>query len=145
MRSKAVKAPTAAERERLEALPRVGCLACHCLYEYREAQVHHIVEGGRRIRNEHRYTIGLCPWHHESIKPDGWSADRARRELGPPLSGEHGDRREFERRFGRERDLLVLQDFMLRLPSEEHYRAAGRYMAMIHSKAGVCEELGVEL
>lgn len=133
MQSKASKAPTVAERERLEAIPYVGCIACAIVGRYQLAQVHHITDCGRRIRKkadgtEHRYTLGLCPWHHQGQLPAGWSPANMVAAVGPSLEL---DKRGFMARFGTEADLLELQDALIRNDTSIHRALVDEYARVL--------------
>jgi hypothetical protein len=57
------KPPTAAEHAWMDKVASAGCVACAIDGNWRQAAVHHIVSGGRRMG--HLFTIGLCqPGHH---------------------------------------------------------------------------------
>lgn len=88
-----------------------GCLPC-LVYGRKDmhAQVHHVVEGGKRVG--HDCTIGLCPWHHVAMPWDGVGEPEMERRFGPSLA--HG-MTPYERRYGPERYLVEVQDYMLRL------------------------------
>lgn len=87
-----------------------GCIACRKDGNYRQADAHHILRGGRRIG--HMHTIPLCPFHHRSVPPDGMTKSEARDVLGPTLCDE---KRAFEERYGTELELLEQVRKMVRL------------------------------
>jgi len=122
MKNKA-KPPTKREQKRMAEIPETGCLACWIIgLAYSVATVHHIVEGGKRLG--HKYTIGLCPWHHQSINPDGRSWETCQAQFGSPLSGAHANKKDFVRLFGTERELCELQDKVFK---DGPARAIGEY------------------
>jgi hypothetical protein len=48
---------------RFDQLHRLGCICCRKAGSgYRAPDVHHILEGGRRL--SHQVTLPLCPEHH---------------------------------------------------------------------------------
>lgn len=58
------RAPTKYEAERIEAMKRLGCVACAVLgIPYADIEIHHILDGGRRMG--HWFTIPLCAGHHQ--------------------------------------------------------------------------------
>ncbi len=57
--------PTKAEADRIEKMLRLGCVACAELFLWMTPEVHHIVEGNKRLG--HWYTLPLCPGHHRNI------------------------------------------------------------------------------
>jgi len=64
------------------------------------AEPHHILECGRRI--SHEYTIPLCEKHHRSGDNNPYYVSR------------HPFKAEFERRYGKEFDLLDIVNRMLK-------------------------------
>lgn len=57
---------TRAERERIERISRLGCVACAKLDIVNVGtDIHHILDGG--IRMGHGFTICLCPGHHRGV------------------------------------------------------------------------------
>lgn len=93
------KAPTKADRRRFIAIQFIGCVACrqHGIYNT-PPDVHHLTEGGRR--RGHRYTIGLCPWHHRGVG------------AGQGVSLAHGSR-PFHELYGTDAELLAEQDRLI--------------------------------
>lgn len=57
--------PTKADRERFLAFRSIGCVACYLQKRFADADVHHLLSGGRR--RGHRFTVPLCPPHHRGI------------------------------------------------------------------------------
>jgi len=59
--------PTKAERERIEKMRPLGCVACaHAGWlNQHSLELHHLLESGRRI--SHAHSIFLCPGHHRGI------------------------------------------------------------------------------
>lgn len=59
-----------AEKEHLEKVATLGCIACELLgYQGTPAEIHHIREGmGMGQRNDHFHVIPLCPYHHRHGK-----------------------------------------------------------------------------
>lgn len=64
------RAPTKYETERIEAMKRLGCVACAALGvpNLNALELHHILDGGKRMG--HWFTIFLCRGHHQG----DWSA-----------------------------------------------------------------------
>lgn len=60
-----LRAPTQYEQERIEALKRLGCVACAVLGvpNVNQLELHHILSGGTRMG--HWFTIFLCRGHHQ--------------------------------------------------------------------------------
>jgi hypothetical protein len=54
--------PTKAQVARFEALKALGCICCKKLGIQRDPEIHHIVEGMRRLG--HDFTLPLCVMHH---------------------------------------------------------------------------------
>jgi Recombination enhancement, RecA-dependent nuclease len=104
------KAPTKAEKERMHEIKTNGeCMACEQeLFTRRSCQpieVHHLLDGGRR--RGHRYTIGLCCWHHRGVPLDGYSKSETQSLCGPSLA--EGSKL-FHSFFGSDDVLLAMQD-----------------------------------
>jgi len=97
------KPPTKAQARRLGIITReIGCVACRLkVDEYRAAQAHHIIEGGKRLG--HDETIPLCPWHH--VGKDDIAPSVALARLGPSLAL---DKPRFVAQFGSEKELLEI-------------------------------------
>lgn len=56
--------PTKYEQDRLDAMIRLGCVACaHLKIPYADIEVHHLLSGGKRMG--HWFTIPLCAGHHQ--------------------------------------------------------------------------------
>lgn len=96
------KSANKAERDRWDSFRHVGCIVTRLFHQsYAEYDVHHLVEGGRRLG--HRYTIPLSPWFHRGIPPEFMTARQAELELGPSFAL---NKKAFIERFGTERQLL---------------------------------------
>lgn len=95
---------------RFAAIKQVGCLACWLRLGMRiDPDVHHLLSGG--MRRGHRYTIGLCDWHHRGYPPERYSKNSATRVFGPALSN---GSKPFQEAFGDDQSLLEFQDTALR-------------------------------
>jgi len=59
------RAPTKYEAERIEAMKRLGCVACAVLGvpNLNHLELHHILDGG--VRMGHWFSIFLCRGHHQ--------------------------------------------------------------------------------
>ena len=78
---------TAKEKAHLSRVAALGCIVCGA-----QAQVHHIRAGrGMALRASHYDTIPLCPPHHTT---GGYGV------------AIHSGQKEFEKRYGTERELL---------------------------------------
>jgi hypothetical protein len=89
------RAPTREEREWMDAIVELGCVACWLERQpSRPTAVHHLLEGG--VRRGHMSTIALCdPGHHQNGQPLG-------------LVSRHPWKARFEARYGEEEALLAL-------------------------------------
>lgn len=119
--------PTKAEAERMAKIPHLGCIACfielkrnsanlHAFFGQQTAcEVHHLNVGGKhgQKRRGHRYTIGLCSWHHRGESTISTIHERVREILGPSFL-HHA--RAFRERYGSDDELLELQDDLLKTP-----------------------------
>ena len=116
MQSKA-KPATKAEKERFKAIGEIGCIPCWIEnMQYREPDVQHVVEGGKR--KGHEYTYGCCPWHHRGVLPDGMTGHQAERDLGPSLAV---SRKDYHARYGGEDHLVALQNVAIDLTKEGRF------------------------
>ena len=105
------KTATPAEKKRMGQIKGLGCIAC-LLNNWPDVQceVHHVVEGNRRLGHSH--TMGLCLWHHRGeIDPSfGYSRQEMGGMLGPSYA--HGSRY-FAEVFGDQATLVAVQDYIL--------------------------------
>ena len=86
------KAPTKAEREWMDWIVSLGCIACRKDgITDSPASVHHLVQGNRRLG--HMFTLPLCPPHHQGD--------------GREVPSVHFSKRTFVARYGTELDLLA--------------------------------------
>lgn len=95
-------APTKMERLRWSYFAEVGCVVCRVyLRVIAPPQTHHLLSGNRR--RGHRYTIPLCPAHHQGIHyvPAIHRASVA------------VDQRAFRELFGSDDELLVMSDRLI--------------------------------
>lgn len=85
---------TKAEREWMDAITEIGCIACLCMgYSGVPGAVHHLKSGGRRI--DHLHTICLCdPGHHQNPPAGSGKVPR------------HPFKARFEDEYGTEEELL---------------------------------------
>lgn len=85
------KHKTKAERQYLNRVAEMGCIACKKLgFTGTPAEIHHIRNGvGLSQRSSHFDVIPLCPHHHRHGK-----------------DAIHQSKKLFEKRFGTEKDLL---------------------------------------
>jgi hypothetical protein len=100
---------TKAEAARIDRMLRLGCAACAELHLWNTAEVHHILEGNRRLG--HWYTLPLCSGHHRNVYlPEQFEAIPAEKRV----SIAHG-RKEFVRQFPDERTLWLKVQKALKL------------------------------
>lgn len=87
---------TQAEREWMDRITRIGCIACHVMGKPRTpGAVHHPLSGGRRIG--HLHSICLCdPGHHQNAP------------VGSGKISRHPNKARFEAAYGTEAALLAL-------------------------------------
>ena len=96
------------EQARLSDFRDIGCVACRIEGRFSEADVHHLLSGGRR--RGHRFTVPLCPWHHRGSTFGVWSIKDMAETLGPSLARTP---RKFRERYGDDRVLLAYTDALL--------------------------------
>lgn len=121
MQSTSLRTPTRYEAERIEAMMKLGCVACAVLgIPYAEAQCHHILDGGTRMG--HWFSIPVCAGHHKGE----FTALQRRllleiaEERGikeNPLGAIHTGRKAFAKVYGTEKQLWTRVQERLRLPA----------------------------
>jgi len=82
------------EELHLDRVQQLGCIACRGLGVYSPAEIHHILDGGRR--KGHKFVLPLCFPHHRG-GGDGSGGFVSR----------HPYKKRFEHDFGTEDDLLA--------------------------------------
>lgn len=103
------KTPTKAEAEWMAMARDFGCIACFLDGNQRDAAVHHIVSGNRRMG--HLFTIGLCdPGHHQHGDQFG-------------MISVHPWKARFERQYGTQLELLARLKVELGVFDAAEYRA----------------------
>jgi len=80
------------EKQWVRYISELGCIVCRLNGIYSPADIHHILRNGRR--QTHLETIPLCFTHHRS----GLNSEVA--------VSRHPHKREFEKRYGTENELL---------------------------------------
>jgi hypothetical protein len=84
------KTPNKAERQWMDSISDLGCVACRADGFQSPASVHHITQGYRRLG--HLFTIPLCEAHHKGD--------------GKKVPSVHFQKRTFVARYGSELELL---------------------------------------
>ena len=85
-----------------------GCIAC--LYENFlnvHTDIHHQLEGNRK---GHRFTVGLCKWHHQGYPWPNMTMVDMKRSIGPSMAL---NPRLFKQRYGSDLIMLEVQDLIL--------------------------------
>ena len=105
--------PTRAESKRMDGIKELCiCMACRQRgLSVSYVEVHHLNLDGKagQKRLGHRYTIGLCPWHHRGVT-NGLRADVMQSMLGPSLAN---GSKPFRAEFGSDMELLAVQDRLI--------------------------------
>jgi hypothetical protein len=103
---------TKADAARRDAIKAGNCMACDVrgidVSGQGLVQWHHLLSGGRR--RGHRFTIGLCLWHHLRAPLWGHSFDEMTDEYGPSLLD---GSKTFHAAFGSDDELLARQDALI--------------------------------
>jgi len=95
-------AMTGLEKERADELKRNhGCSACRQLGFIVHADLHHILDVGRRV--SHLHTVPLCPWHHRGVILFPFREDQILEVYGPSYAKHRSD---FLAEFGTEQEML---------------------------------------
>jgi hypothetical protein len=94
-----------------------GCLPCLLMgWADVHTSIEHVTEHGRRVgkgADQHKWTIGLCTWHHFGHTPNHTTRQQMSGEVGPSLIW---GRNTFEEHFGDEIEVLVpTQNYLLDL------------------------------
>lgn len=113
MRGGKTPAATAAQKERFDALHRIGCIACRLddgqwvLPEMDHRNIGDLA-GQKRTKGGHSDTLPLCIWHHRGLPWDGYTYAQMRAMDKPSKQNE---KRQFFARYGRIDELYeVLQE-----------------------------------
>lgn len=108
--SKSLPAPTRDEQRRMDLIRERGCICCRVrLGVHMPCEIHHLVMPGKRLG--HRFTVGLCAWHHRAFVALGEMVEALRGLLGPSLA--EGSK-PFHAMFGSDAALLSYQDRLIR-------------------------------
>lgn len=106
--------PTQSESDRMARIKEMCiCMACRQRgLSVPFVEVHHLNEGGHagQKRRGHRFTIGLCLWHHKGIVERGLTAKVMETMFGPSLARQS---KAFRFWYGQDDDLLAEQDKLL--------------------------------
>ncbi len=117
------KTQNKADKLRLWAIKEIGCVPCMIDgWDDALCTIQHVTEGGRRLDNEHQMTYGACEWHHLGIKPRefGGSMHHAEKKYGPSFAR---NKRGYLRHYGMERELIQVQDALIRAYMKAHREA----------------------
>ena len=107
------KAPTAAQRRRMDRLVEIGCVCCRMDNQRQpnRTEIHHLVDKGTRaLSGGHDATVPLCVWHHRGVPARCMTPAQMARAFGPSkaLTG-----RAFKEHYGTDRVLLFVTDKQL--------------------------------
>ncbi len=119
----ATKSQNKSDRLRLATISQIGCVPCMIDgWDGALCTIQHVTEGGRRLDDEHQMTYGSCEWHHLGIKPRdfGGSMHHAEKKYGPSFAR---NKRDFMCRYGTERELIQVQDALIRAYMKAHREA----------------------
>lgn len=79
------------------------------LARFRECEIHHLLDGGRRIG--HEATVGLSPWHHRGVCDPGMTSGQMELMFGPSLA--YSGAKRFRAAFGTDEELLRMQNRLI--------------------------------
>ena len=102
------KPPTAPEKARMASIKDGHCLCCLLQGDERQATVQHVTAGFKRLG--HRFTYGVCEWHHLGYPLPGHDNRTTAALIGPSLAH---DKRAYCTRYGTELELVALADWYL--------------------------------
>lgn len=101
--------PTRAESARMSAIKDGPCVCCEQIGMPSYCpEIHHLLSGNKR--RGHRFTVGLCAWHHRSVLADGYTKSSMTAIYGPSLAD---GSKPFREKFGSDDELLAIQDQLL--------------------------------
>lgn len=109
-------------KRRFDRIYDIGCIACIQADRFSQCQAHHLNLDGKagQVRRGDRYTIGLCPWHHQGQAILGRTVVHMTATLGPSLA--HNSRA-FREMYGNDTELLAIQDDLI---AARELRVSGR-------------------
>jgi hypothetical protein len=111
------KSLTKADEARRDAIKAGNCMACDVrgidVSGQGLVQWHHLLRGGRR--RGHRYTMGLCCWHHLREPLWGHSFAEMTDHYGPSLMD---GSKLFHAAYGTDDELLARQDALINWKDE---------------------------
>jgi len=104
------KPATKAQKRRFRLIKEIGCIPCRKEGRLEvPCDVHHILDGGRRMGHDHTY--GVCPWHHKGEAPAGLPAtDEVTFFYGPSMAR---NQRLYREVYGTEAEILRIQNRLL--------------------------------
>lgn len=107
------RAPTKYEAERIEAMKRLGCVACAVLGvpNLNELELHHILDGG--VRMGHWFSLFLCAGHHQGR----WTTEQLDWIEPEKRFAISDGRKRFNAVYGTERSLWERVQRKLKLPT----------------------------
>ena len=119
------KTQNAADKRRFEAMSEIGCIPCMIGgWDGVPATTQHVTEAGRRLNDEHQQTYRSCQWHHLGKFDDPVRSIRAATKIyGPSFER---NKRAFAERYGTERQLIQIQDALVRMYFRAHEK--GEYL-----------------
>lgn len=101
--------PTKAESARMDAIKNGPCVCCEMQgFSSHFPDIHHLLSGNKR--RGHMFTIGLCPWHHRSVRVSSISEAVMTEKFGPSLAN---GSKPFHAAFGSDDELLAYQNRLL--------------------------------
>lgn len=124
-RGRSTSNPTAAQRQRMDAITDIGCIVAHSLgLGFVPCEVHHLTVGGKhgQKRRGHDFTVGLNSWSHRGEPFGGMSAARCEELFGPSYARQP---RKFRQDVGTDDYLLDLQNTLI----EKHMKETGQWQA----------------
>ena len=100
------RTPRKYEKQHMDKVQQLGCIVCRKFHNvFSPAEIHHI--GGKTAKNAHLYVLPLCYRHHREGHNNELFVSR------------HPYKREFQQRYGTEKELLREVNALLQLEPEE--------------------------
>lgn len=111
------RAMTPAESARVEAAKTTLCIPCLVWARAGRMPMEHVAtcsgydhKKSGNIRRGHAFGFASCDWHHQRIKPDGWTFAAMTKHFGPSLMD---GSRLFANTYGSDDELIALQTEIL--------------------------------
>lgn len=111
------RAMTQAESARVESAKTTACIPCLVWARMGRMPMEHVAtcagydhKKSGNIRRGHAFGFASCDWHHQRLKPDGWTFAAMTEHFGPSLMD---GSRLFQETYGTDDELIAMQSEIL--------------------------------